>query len=36
MVVQSVPPRAWISWNSREAGDHQISEYDAVLNIMES
>ena len=25
MVVQSVPPRAWISWNSSEAGDHQIS-----------
>ena len=25
MVVQSVPPRAWISWNSRVVGDHQIS-----------
>ena len=25
MVVQSVPPRAWISWNSKVVGDHQIS-----------
>ena len=25
MVVQSVPPRACISWNCNEVGDHQIS-----------
>ena len=34
MVVQSVPPRACISWNSRVVGDHQMSG-DVVMGMVE-